>query len=70
MMVKRGIRHRPLLPAAPSATLTDVRMEDKAPLGSDLSAIADLEAGGGRFTPFPSFDSGFEPHATNPGVGA
>jgi len=45
-------------------------VEDKAPLGSDLSAIADLEAGGERFPPFPSFGSGFEPNAINPGVGA
>ena len=47
MMVERGIRHRPLLSVASPATLTGVRVEGKAPLGSDLSAIADLEAGGG-----------------------
>jgi len=46
MMVERGIHHRPLIPVVSSATLTGVRVEDRAPLGSDLSAIADLEAKG------------------------
>ena len=70
MIVEHEVRHHHLLRGRTLDTLFSVRVEDKAPLGSDLSAIADLEAGGGRFMPFPSFTSGFEPNAINPGVGA
>ena len=70
LIVERRIHHRPLIPIASSATLTGVRVEGKALLGSDLSVIADLEAGWGRLPPLPSFGSGFELNAINPGVGA
>jgi hypothetical protein len=48
------------------------RVEDRATLGSDPSAIAGLEAGGRRgISPLPFFCvTGFEPIATNPGGGA